>query len=454
MPEGTAASPPRWKRIAAALRHYRLRLAAALVILFAALYTAVGGESEAGEKPLTAEVQRGDIENTVTAAGSLQPSHSVDVGAQVSGQLEKLFVEVGDTVEQGQLLAQIDASVKEQQVAASRAGLTALEAQRTGRKAAVRLAQANAERQERMLRERATSQQDFDTAFNSLISAQSSLAQLEAQIQQSRASLASDEAELGYTKIYAPMAGTVVSVAIKEGQTLNAAQTAPTVLTIADLSVMTVETQVSEADVSKLENGMPAYFTTLGSGERRWRGQLEQVLPIPTVNNNVVLYTGLFDVPNGDGTLRSSMTAQVFFVTSSARDVLTVPVAALTYRRGPGPEAVKEAGDAPGPGGSRPPSGSDFKPPEQGERPSFRRAALRESAKSGSPRRRATVRVIAEDGSEEVREVVVGVTSRVSAEVISGLEEGERVVAGIVQAAGRANSGNRERSGPRRFGGF
>lgn len=384
-----------------------------------------------------ATAERGDIENTVTASGSLQPSNSVEVGAQVSGQLEKLLVEVGDTVEQGQLLAQIDASVKAQQVEASQAALQALEAQRDSRQAAVKLAEANMHRQEQMLREKATSQQEFDTAINTLVSAQSSLAQLEAQIQQSRASLASDQAELGYTKIYAPMSGTVVSIAVKEGQTLNANQTAPTVLTIADLTVMTVETDVSEADIGKLSPGMQVYFTTLGSGNRRWYGSLEQVLPTPEVTNNVVLYTALFDVPNADQVLRTSMTAQVFFITSDARDVVRIPVAAINYS--PEKNSTRSSNQDKNTQRSQPPT-NPAGPVRTGN-----------TSKPAMPPMQASVEIINSAGKRETRAIAVGITSRVYAEVTSGLEEGEQVVAGIRQGA----ADNAERGGrPRGFGGF
>lgn len=459
-------------------------LLAVIVLLAAAgaTYWFTKGSNEPTTKPLIATVTVGNIENTVTAAGSLQPRNFVDVGAQVSGQLEKLFVEVGDVVEQGQLLAQIDASVQAQRVAASKASLDALEAQLASRQASLKLAEANAARQEMLMEEDATSQQEFDNAQNSLVSARSSLRQLQAQIEQSRASLASDEAQLGYSKIYAPKGGTVVSINLKEGQTLNATQQAPTVLRIADLSMMTVETNVSEADVGKLTKGMDVYFTTLGGGNRRWYGKLRQILPTPTITNNVVLYTALFDVNNNDGALLPSMTAQVFFVTSSARNVLTVPMGALTFT------GTAEAGD----GSTSPRRGGNFDPanlpPEMAERLRQMRAARQnggQSAGNFNPNdippeirerfrnrnggqggfgqfaqqatqqnggvRTATVKRINDKGETEIREVKIGVTSRVSAEIISGLQEGDQVVAGILQPINAEQQNNNNFRGP---GGF
>jgi len=388
-------------------------------------------EQEETNQPLIATVEIGDIENTITAAGSLQPFEFVDVGAQVNGILETLHVEIGDVVEQGQLLAEIDARIQQARVDASRASIEALEAQIEARRAALDLAKANAQRQERLMAADATSQLDYDNAITNLASAQASLVQLEKQILQSRASLESDETQLEFSRIYAPRSGTVVSIEMNEGRTINANQQAPTILRIADLDTMTVETEISEADIGSIRKGMPVYFTTLGGGERRWYSELRQILPTPVIENNVVLYTGLFDVDNNDSSLLSDMTAQVYFVTSAARNVLTVPVGALTFsdqsggpfsgNAGPGnmtDEMRQRMRELMAAGGGFPGSAGG--------------ARNTAPANPGMPRQ-ATVRVISEDGSEQVREITVGVTSRVAAEVVSGLKQGDKVVAGILQ---------------------
>lgn len=403
----------------------RWMLLVVVLVAGASWYTLRGGEdTEAQNQPLLATVAMGNIENTISSAGSLKPSDFVDVGAQVSGQLEKLYVEVGDKVEVDQLLAEIDARTQESRVQASRAALGALEAQIASRQASLDLSRANAQRQERLRAANATSQQDYDTAMANLASAEANYTQLQRQIEQSRSTLNTEETALGFTRIYAPMTGTIVSIEMNEGRTLNANQQAPTILRIADLSTMTVQAEISEADIGNLRIGMDIYFTTLSGGQRRWRGTLRQILPTPVIENNVVLYTGLFDVENTDGTLLPEMTAQVFFITAAAYDVLTVPVGALSF----GEPGASGAAPAPGgnvteaaiaaarqgrPAGRRPPSGNDTVP----------------------ARRPASVTVMAADGTQQSREVVIGVSSRVSAEVISGLQEGEQVVAGIIQAA-------------------
>jgi membrane fusion protein, macrolide-specific efflux system len=372
--------------------------------------------TEVQNQPLLATVERGNIENTISAAGSLKPSSFIDVGAQVSGQLQKLYVEVGDRVEAEQLLAEIDARTQESRVDAARSALEALESQIESRQASLDLARANARRQERLKAAAATSDQDYDSAMANLASALASFTQLQKQIDQNRSTLAYEETQLEYTRIYAPMSGTVVSIEMNEGRTLNANQQAPTILRIADLSTMSIETQISEADIGNIKPGMSVYFTTLSGGNRRWTSSLRQILPTPVIENNVVLYTGLFDVNNSDGSLLPEMTAQVFFITASARDVLTVPVGALTFARGPG----AQAGAGPTPATGRP----------------------------------AMVEVMGADGIRQQREVMIGVTSRVSAEVISGLQEGEQVVAGIIQAGSPTQQAGQQFGPPGGFGGF
>jgi len=418
--------------------------------------------------PRLSPVTTGDVENTVTAAGQLSPKETVDVGAQVSGQLETLYVEVGDLVEQGQLLAEIDASIQQTKVDAARASLTALKAQLPSRRSQFELAQLNAERQARMMEADATSQQEYDNAQSSLIQSQASIIQLEAQIAQSEASLSSEEATLGYTKIYAPMEGTVTSISAKEGQTLNANQTAPTILTIADLSVMQVETEVSEADIGKVKKGMPVYFTTLGGGDRRWFSEVRQILPTPTTANNVVLYQALFDIDNADGSLLTDMTAQVYFVESMVRNVTIVPVAALTYTdsnsgRMSGPQGAMGQGAMPGgaPQGRMPGSGPQGGMPsstglpsvtdgQRSQMPAGTQQAGGYSRQNTGPVegagttsiRKATVQRFISEGKYETVEVEIGLTSRINAEVISGLKPGDQVVAGVVQSEAQGAGGN------------
>src|SRR5690606_8366844 len=201
------------------------------------------------------------------------------------------------------------------------------------REAQVKLAEITYQRQKNLQKADASTQEALESAEASLTSARAQLDMLKAQIKQTQSSLRVQEANLDYANIYAPMDGTVVTVTSRQGQTLNANQTAPTLMRIADLSTMTVQTQVSEADIGKLRIGMPVYFTTLGSQGRRWYSKLDRLQPTPEVLTNVVLYNALFDVPNDQRLLMTQMSTQVFFVSAQAKDVLLVPMSALTFTR-------------------------------------------------------------------------------------------------------------------------
>jgi len=394
------------------------------------------GAGDATARYTTAIVQRGDLEDAVTATGILQPRDYVDVGTQVSGQLKKLHVEIGAVVKAGQLLAEIDPTVYRTRVDADRAQINTLAAQLSDREAQLALAEQQHRRQVNMMRDQATTQEAVQSAEAALKSAKAQINVLKAQVEQTRSSLRGNEANLGYTKIYAPMAGTVVSVSAKQGQTLNANQQAPIVLRIADLSIMTVQSQVSEADVSRLRLGIDVYFTTLGSQGKRWTGKLRQINPTPEVINNVVLYNALFDVENDDRALMTQMTAQIFFVTAQAKDAVQVPLAALR------------------PVGARAQSGEPRRAAGNDAKGAAAKGGERRSAQSNVDRSRfaggrAMVRVMREEGAIEEREVRVGVVSRVSAQILSGLEPGETVVTGTAAPAGATRARTATANAPR-----
>ena len=447
-----AASRGRFGRTRLVPRGRKARIAivcGALAVLGAAAYTGWRAWTSASDTApyTTAVAVRGDLEDTVTATGILQPRDYVDVGTQVSGQLKKLHITVGQTVKAGQLLAEIDPTVYLSRVDANRAQLRTQQAQLADREAQLALAEQQFQRQVNLTRENATTADALQSAEAALKSAKAQIGVLNAQIEQTRSTLRGDEANLNYTKIYAPMSGTVVSENAKQGQTLNANQQAPIIVRIADLSSMTVQSQVSEADVSKLRVGQDVYFTTLGSDSKRWYGKLRQINPTPEVVNNVVLYNALFDVENPDRALMTQMTAQVFFVVAQAKDAVLVPVSALRpvgsgsasgERRAKAAAPAKSAvGDTQGAAAK---AGGRTRGAESGTDPRARFA-------NG----RAMVRVVKAGGAIEPREVRVGVLSRVSAQLVSGLEAGEQVVSGQSQTArvARAKATETQRMQPR-----
>ncbi len=369
------------------------------------------------DKYITAVVEKGNIEETVSAIGALQPLQYVDVGTQVTGQLKVLHVNIGDTVKEGQLVAEIDPVVLASKVDAGRATLLNLQAQVDERVAQWRLAQQQYARNKKLFSSEAVSEEVLQQSAAAQEQGAAQVAAVKAQIVQNQSQLKADEANLRYTKIYAPMSGTVVSVTARQGQTLVSSQTAPTILRVADLNTMTVWAQVSEADVPKIKVGMPVYFNTLGLTERRWQGKVRQVLPTPETINNVILYNVLFDVENPDQALKPQMSAQVYFLLAKADDVLLVPSAALQPAGKGGKRGDQQK--------------AEVKP--QGGQEALARTGGKANGKSGGGRagpKTHVVRVL-KDGQVEEREVTIGINTRLQAQVLSGLAEGESVVVGI-----------------------
>lgn len=290
-----------------------------------------------------AEVTIGSIESVVTAQGTLEPKDYVDVGAQVSGLVETLHVEIGDVVKKGDLIAEIDPDVYESQVSGDEARLETLQAQKAEQEALVKQAQQKLQRNQNLIKDKAISKEILEDAQTDYDVAQAKLKSLEAQIKEATSTLEGNKANLSYTKIYAPMDGTVVSQSVKEGQTINANQTAPVIVQVANLDVMTVRAEVAEADITKLTPDMPMYFTILGAKNRRWEGKVRQILPSPETVNDVVLYNVLVDVENTDHQLMTGMTTQMFFVLGKAENVPVIPVGSLLKRV---PESDTEKGQA------------------------------------------------------------------------------------------------------------
>ncbi|VVE78709.1 macrolide transporter subunit MacA [Pandoraea sputorum] len=325
-------------------------LVTSLVVL--AVLVALGLRSLATPKApqyLSAKVERVDLENTVLATGTLGAFQQVDVGAQVSGQLKSLKVKLGDKVKKGQWLAQIDPVLAQNSLRQAEAEEQNLQAQKRSTAAQLKQAELVFARQRQMLPDDATSRQDFESAQANLDVQRASLNGLDAQIRKAGVAIESAKANVGYTRIDAPMDGQVVAIVTQEGQTVIAQQQAPVILKLADLDTITVKAQVSEADVIRISPGQTAYFTILGDPDKRYYGKLRAIEPAPqnfldtqstlgggaTRNNTAVFYNALFEVPNPDHRLRISMTAQVNVLLGTAKQALSVPVAALGKKVGP-----------------------------------------------------------------------------------------------------------------------
>jgi len=345
----------------------------------------------------TAVVTRGDVESTVVAAGIVQPLKYVDVGAQTSGKLKSLKVNRGDQVKENQLLAEIDPALADTALTSANAALESMTAQRALKQAQLVLAQVERNRNDELFTNSLISTNERDITKAAYDVAFADVASLTAQMKEATAAIETAKANLGYTKITAPMGGEVVSISLLEGQTLNANQQAPNILRLADISTVTVWAQVSEADIVRVKPGQDVYFTVLGDS-RRWNGKVRQILPTPELINNVVFYDVLFDIPNPERELKIQMTAQVFIVLAEAKSVLRIPVA-----------AIGNAGE-----------GAEIK-----------------------------VRVLKPDGAVEMRPIKIGIKSEVSAEGKEGLQEKELVIIGQNTArANKTSSALSARKGP------
>ncbi|MCO8100424.1 MacA family efflux pump subunit [Acinetobacter indicus] len=434
----------------------KLALAAlAIVALIAAAWFFLKPKQEQPQY-ITAAVSRGDIENSVLATGVLEATKMVSVGAQVSGQVRKMYVELGDQVKQGQLIAQIDSVRQENELKTAEASIKNQQAQLAVRQANLAKVEAEYLRQQAMYDQDATSRAELEAALASYKTAQADIAAINAQIEQSRLTLATTREDLGYTRIVAPMDGTVVAIVTEEGQTVNANQSAPTIVKLAKLDTMTVKSEISEADVMKVEEGQRVYFTTLGNSEKKHYATLRQVEPAPnsinTETNNssstsssAVYYNALFDVPNEDGKLRIDMTAQVSIVLDEAKNVLMIPAAAIQASNRPQRSRAPGADQAPAERGASEARGQR----PAGDRPA--RLTLTEQERALIDQGKAAlamVRVLQADGSAKPQQVLTGLNNRVSVEIIKGLKEGDQVI--IADGSDTSNDGAKRsnRGGP------
>lgn len=305
-----------------------------------------------------AEVTVGDIEQTVLATGKLRPKELVSVGAQVSGQVKKLYVQLGQRVKAGDPIADIDAAPQGLALRNAEAAVGSLLAQKASRQGALVQADLAWRRQKTMLASDATSRADYEAAEATLRAIQGEVRSLNAQIVQARTQVETARLNLGFTRIVAPMDGTIVAIVTKQGQTVNSFQSAPTIVMLARLDVMTVRTEISEADVQKVRAGQVVRFTTLGAPDQLYHARIDRIEPAPesiasegtagttsasgaSAGTTAIYYNALFDVRNPEGRLRPSMTTQVSVLLASAHRSVLVPLAALGERGADGRYQVR-----------------------------------------------------------------------------------------------------------------
>ena len=317
--------------------------------------------------------------------------------------MKVLHVQEGDVVKSGQLIAEIDSTTQQNTLNDELAALESIQAQRAASQAALKLAKAELKRQQEMFAHEATSRAELQAAENALASAEAQLRVNETQIKQANTRIATARTNLGYTRIVAPMDGTVVAIVTEEGQTVNAVQSAPTIVKLAKLDVVKIEAEISEADVPRVAPGMPAYFTLLGEPEKRHDATLLSIAPAPaslatesvttsSASSSAVYYNGVLQSPNDDGKLRISMTAQVFIIAAQAKDALSVPSSALGAKDADGLYEVR---------------------------------VLARGANAANV---------------ETRKVEIGLNNRVDAQVLGGLQEGDTVLLNAPRAGADANA--------------
>ncbi|MGN1281265.1 MAG: efflux RND transporter periplasmic adaptor subunit [Succinivibrio sp.] len=294
---------------------------------------------------MTVHLETRDINKKVFATGTVAGQTQVDVGAQVSGQILKLYVSTGDEVKQGQLLCEIDPKIQESALKSAKAQITMIDAQIASKKAEIKKLKLEYDRQKNLVKSNATSRQESEVAEAAYDMALASLKELMAQKEKAQLSLDDANTNLGYTKIKAPIDGTVYATVVSEGQTVNANQTTPTILRLATLDHMKVKTEISEADVVNVKPGMDCTFTILGLPYRKFTGRLDRIDPAPatyesasassssttsaSTSSTAIYYNSDVIADNFDRTLRIDMTADVTIDVASKKDVPTLPLTAL-----------------------------------------------------------------------------------------------------------------------------
>lgn len=425
------------------IKPIKIAIITVCIVIVAAVAWAIFKPTDQQPAYITAEVTRGDIENSVLATGGLQATKIVSVGAQVSGQVKKMYVQLGEQVKQGQLIAQIDSIPQQNDLKKAEANIKNQQAQLMVKKANLAKVAAEYNRQKNMFAQDATSRAEYESALAAFKTAEADIAAMNALIDQSYLSMATTKENLGYTSIVAPMNGTVVAIVTEEGQTVNANQSAPTIVKLAQLDTMTIKAQISEADVMKVHEGQKVYFTTLGDSEKKRYATLRQVEPAPesiktetgntstsASSNAAIYYNALFDVPNEDGKLRINMTAQVYIILAEAKNVLMVPSASLQktnrgQRGGNTGAAPNKAANPSAASGSAP---SDKNENAQDRPVRIELTAAEKALVDQGLASVAMVRVLQDDGTAQRVQILVGLNNRINAQVLRGLKQGQKVI--------------------------
>ena len=280
----------------------------------------------------TAEITRGDILSTVTATGELNALNVVEVGTQVSGTVQEIYVDFNSPVKAGQLIALIDPSVLKLTLNEAQANLAAAQASVTSAQASLRNSERELARNRELYNRKLIARSTVDTSETDVAVKRASLQEARSKVNQSKASLEKARTNLNYTRITSPVNGVVIDRQVDAGQTVAASMQAPTLFKIArDLTQMQIETKVDEADIGTVKEGQNVTFRVDAFPDEIFSGKVVQVRIAPKTSDNVVTYTVIIHISNNDLKLKPGMTANVSIETASAKNVLRIPVAALRF---------------------------------------------------------------------------------------------------------------------------
>ena len=382
-----------------------------LLVAAGAAYYFFSSNSKQETTYLTESVTRGNVEKTVIASGSVESVNEVDVGAQASGKITKLYVKLGQEIKKGEMIADIDSTTQINTLNTKKAALVSYQAQLKAKRTAYDVALSSYNRLSKLYTQKATSLDSLNTAKSTLDNAKAEMEAIEANIKQAEIEVNTAETNVGYTKITAPMDGTVISVPVSEGQTVNANQTTPTIVTIADLSKMKIKPEISEGDITKVKAGQEVSFTILSDSQTVYHSVIDSVDPANTTTSDssstsslssssssttsAIYYYANVLIDNPDRTLRIGMTTENNIKIANAKDVLFVSNMAIQKRDG-----------------------------------------------------KSFVNVLNDKNQPEPREVEIGVQNDFKTEIKSGLNEGEKVI--VSQVANGEQVGSMPR-GPRMF---
>ncbi len=289
---------------------------------------------------ITEESKIGDLDKSVLATGSVRANQRTEVGAQVSGKIQKIHVTLGQAVKKGDLIAEIDSETQQNNLNTAQAELSAYKTQLNAKQVALSVAESNYQRLSKLYNQKSASLSDLESAKNELATARANLEDVKSQIQVAEIAVNTAKTNLGYTKITSPIDGIIVSIPVSEGQTVNANQSSPTIVQVADLSKALIKLEISEGDIAQVKADQTVSFNTLAEPNRRYQGKIKSIDPALTTltdnnyteesgNSTAVYYYANVIVDNPEMSLRIGMTTQGKVVISEKKNVLLVPTTAI-----------------------------------------------------------------------------------------------------------------------------